>query len=292
MNMAGKVMFAIVIALTAGSARSDECGWMNMAASDTKCFTDAASCNTGTCCTSDASKCGSLAQGLCGDITDKYRDASKAGVTWGTTSANKNENCCTAKAKCDTFTTCPATHQQITAAATTNCPTDAASCTASLCCTLDTAKCAGASVICVADTYKDPAKAGVTAGTTDAAKKAACCTAKAKCDTIICPAHNQKITAAATTNCPTDAASCTAGACCTPDTAKCVGASVACVADKYKDPLKAGVTAGTTDAAKKAACCTAKATCASFQQVVSRASKSETMVTLFLGMFAIAAMNN
>merc|ERR1719324_423214 len=248
-----------------------------------------ATCSASLCCTPDTAKCAGYT-GFCD--TGKYNDPAKDGDAAGTTDTEKKTNCCTTKAFCDSVNgntagaiSCPPHHVKISAPDNMPCLGNAASCTASLCCTPDTSKCAGVTVACGTDKYEDTAKDGETAGTTDADKKAACCTAKAKCDTFTCPAGYNKKSDAATTHCPGNAATCTESLCCTPDTPKCVGTTVTCDTDMYKDVEKAGQTAGTTDADKKAACCTTRATCATFQPVSSRASKSETMVTLFLGMF-------
>jgi len=156
-------------------------------------------CTTGeasTCCEVDTSKCGGMATEVAGSgfgsgfaVTapamytcdaSEYWDTAKAATTAGATHALTKTNCCTAKAHCDSYT-CPSNYNPITNAATTDCGTNAASCTQNLCCTADTTKCAHTTVTCDTGFYKDSAKDGATAGSTTTAQKSACCTAVATC---------------------------------------------------------------------------------------------------------------
>ena len=95
----------------------------------------------------------------------------KDGTTAGTTTTAQKSACCTAKAHCDSYN-CAANYNAITNAATTDCDTNAASCTSSLCCQIDTTKCGGmatgvgifaltapATYTCDASAYWDTAKA-------------------------------------------------------------------------------------------------------------------------------------
>jgi hypothetical protein len=266
-----------------------------------------------TCCMLDDTKCGGMISGSCD--TDKFWDSAKAAVTAGTTAADQKTKCCTAKAMCSTIT-CPAGYKQKSDASTTYCSKSVcANADSATCCERDDTKCGGVATPiqmdrCDTDQFWDSAKTDVAFGSTAADQKTKCCTAKALCSTYNCAAGYKHKTDASTTTCM--AGTCTtleASTCCEADTTKCggipvpvTGSSYACDTGKYWDAVssaqgldaKADVTFGTTDADKKANCCTAKATCATYDEslVASRASKSETMVKLFLCMFAIAAVNN
>jgi len=179
------------------------------------------------------------------------------------------------------------------------------------CCMADTAKCGGlASDPCSANAatkFRDNAKAGATAGSDATAKETACCTARGTCpSTGFCPAgyklktNPNKCPGAACVSTSSDTCGSTTGdesTCCELDTTKCGGlASNPCSANaatKYRDNAKAGAAAGSTAADKETNCCTAKASCGDFVVKVgttSGASKSETMLALTLGMFAVAAL--
>merc|ERR1719353_113131 len=196
----------------------------------------------------------------------QFLDTAKAGVTAGTSDADKKNNCCTNLATCSGYS-CSAGYKLKSNPGNFYCASDTcATGDASTCCELDTTKCGGITgLTCDTGKYWDSAKAGNTAGTTDTEKKTNCCTTKAMCSTYTCAAGYTSITAASTTTCSSDAASCTSSACCTADTTKCGGiTALTCDADKYWDPNKAGTSIANAadDAEKKDLCCTTKATCA------------------------------
>merc|ERR1719271_315268 len=196
----------------------------------------------------------------------------------GTTTADQKTNCCTAKAHCSSYT-CPANYNSITAATTTDCPTNAASCTRDLCCEIDTTKCGGmatgdgtfaltapATYTCDASAYWDTAKAATTAGATHALTKTNCCTSFGTCAGYSSCAAGYKLKSSpGSIYCV--GSSCTTGeasTCCELDTTKCGGVTaLTCDNDKYWDTAKAGtaITTPITDATKKSSCCTAVATC-------------------------------
>jgi len=175
----------------------------------------------------------------------------------------------------------------------------------SQCCEADTTKCGQTSNPCtVATHFQDPAKAGDAAGS-DAATN--CCTARGTCPASgFCEAgYKAKTTPSskcvgATCVYRSSVNSCgsstliDAAACCEADTTMCGGLSSnpCTVATHFRDPTKADATAGSDATAKKANCCTAKASCSNFVKggTASGASKSETMLALTLGMFAVAAL--
>jgi len=170
------------------------------------------------------------------------------------------------------------------------------------CCVVDTTVCGGlASDPCSANAatkFRDSAKAGAAAGSDATAKETNCCTARATCPTTGFCSAGYKLKTNPTTKCAgaTCALLVDGATCCEPDTTKCGGlASNPCSANaatKFRDSAKAGAAAGSDATAKETNCCTAKASCSNFVKVgtASGASKSETMLALTLGMFAVAAL--
>jgi len=192
---------------------------------------------------------------------------------------------------------------------TTTCNNVAETTDVGACCVADTTKCGGlASDPCstnAADKFRDNAKAGATAGSDATAKETNCCTARATCPTTgFCSAgyklktNPNKCPGAACVSTTTGCGGTTGdeSTCCEADTTKCGGlASNPCSANaatKFRDSAKAGAAAGSDATAKETNCCTAKASCSNFVKVgtASGASKSETMLALTLGMFAVAAL--
>ena len=123
--------------------------------------TDAVSCNAN-CCEPDDTKCfyyvGSLS---C--ATSKYYDPASAGTATYNGGADKNTDCCTAKAACSASgTSCSAGYKKrstLTDLYCTSSATNAASCNP-ICCEKDTTKCGGlASNPCSSTEYWEPAKA-------------------------------------------------------------------------------------------------------------------------------------
>jgi hypothetical protein len=104
----------------------------------------------------------------------KYKDATRNGWLQG---CEAKASCCSDKARCSTRT-CPAGKQLKANAYDLYCATS--TCGAAddtTCCESDATVCAGATVTCGADKYKDPAKHSESL--TDVKTK--CCTARTKC---------------------------------------------------------------------------------------------------------------
>merc|ERR1711953_1403637 len=96
----------------------------------------------------------------------------------GTTFTTANADCCTPKATCDCYTSCPAGQKLKAGASSIRGTGDISTLTATLCCDADTARCGGLGADpCSSSMFRDSSKAGVFFATaaTD------CCTARAAC---------------------------------------------------------------------------------------------------------------
>jgi len=181
----------------------------------------------------------------------------------------------------------------------TSSATDAASCNTN-CCELDDTKCLNYAGSLSCATGKVPASAGTATAAGGADKNTDCCTAKAACSTGTCSAGYKKKSPLTNLLCDssaTDAASCNTN-CCEPDDTKCLyyapgGASpVSCATGRYYATASAGTATTAGGANFKEVCCIPKASCSDFVNFgnTGGASKSETMLALTLGMFAVAAL--
>jgi len=149
----------------------------------TSSATTAASCNND-CCELDDTKCANYISSL-SCATGKYIDATVAGTATAAGGANKNTDCCIAKATCSAGT-CAAGYKKKSTLANLYCTssaTTAVSCNND-CCDMDNTKCLfyQSSISCAAGKYRD---ATASAGTATAAgglnKNTDCCTAKTLC---------------------------------------------------------------------------------------------------------------
>jgi len=154
-----------------------------------------ASCNAN-CCELDDTKCFNY-QGSISCATGKYWDAvTSAGTATAAGGANKNTDCCSAKAQCSaTGVSCSAGYKlkgDLTGLYCASSATDAASCNTN-CCVLDDTKCLNyqTSISCATGKYWDAATSAGTA-TTAANKNTNCCTAQALCSTGTCSAGYKK----------------------------------------------------------------------------------------------------
>eukprot|EP00419_Tripos_fusus_P032266 CAMPEP_0172777586 /NCGR_PEP_ID=MMETSP1074-20121228/201474_1 /TAXON_ID=2916 /ORGANISM="Ceratium fusus, Strain PA161109" /LENGTH=333 /DNA_ID=CAMNT_0013614507 /DNA_START=53 /DNA_END=1055 /DNA_ORIENTATION=+ len=183
------------------------------------------SCVQSDCCMEDPRKCKSLSV-TC--PTGKFKDPAKNGVDPSTATKDPAVDCCSLQKKC---ADAPCTSKKkgfknkIGTDAALKCPTDAASCDETTCCTPDDTKCGLSNVNqpCDAATeYANPA-----ANTPDALKstKTNCCPKRAKCSEALCSSKKKglknKIGTDAALLCPTDPASCDENTCCEPDDNKC-----------------------------------------------------------------------
>merc|ERR1719265_1248078 len=117
---------------------------MKTGVENTDCIGDAASCAYGsTCCEMDNTKCGGLSVTCTGST---YKPSTDAWKSTPATDANKATACCVAKAKCSAAT-CPAGYKTKANPATTDCETDAASCSSTIffstCCEANALTCGG-----------------------------------------------------------------------------------------------------------------------------------------------------
>merc|ERR1719253_1979320 len=228
--------------------------------------TTAASCNND-CCELDNTKCGNYYSSI-SCATGKYKDATVIGTETAAGGANKNTDCCIAKATCSAGT-CSAGYKKKSTLANLYCTssaTTAASCNAN-CCDIDNTKCLnyGSTISCAsAATYWDAAaSAGTAAGAAGVDKNTACCTARALCSAYAtCSAGWIKSQAYCSSSATTTAA-CNSG-CCQLDETKCAkyASSLACATGKYYDnTASAAMATALGGANKNTDCCTTKAAC-------------------------------
>jgi len=280
-EMAGKSVFALVLALATVSVHASVCP------AGRKPKTSTSYCATSSCTTADGSTCCALDTTKCGGITavqcdaNMYWDTAKAGTTITTpvTDATKKSSCCTSQGTCTGYSSCPAGKKLKGTPGSFYCATSSCTTTdADTCCELDTAKCGGitpptstSAYKCDANMYWDSAKAGTTITTpvTDATKKSSCCTSQGTCTGYSsCPAGKKLKGTPGSIYCATSSCTTTdAATCCEADTDKCGGiTAVQCDANMYWDTAKADTTITTpvADATKKSSCCTSQGTCTGY----------------------------
>jgi len=169
------------------SSGSCSAGYTKSLAYCSSSLTTAASCNSG-CCTIDDTKCLKYS-GSISCAAGKYKDSSTlATTTTAAGGANKDTDCCTAKAACSAGSCSPGYKKKatLTNLYCTSSATTAAACNAD-CCELDDTKCAYYvnTAVCPAGKYKDTAVAGTAVSAGGANKITVCCTAKAVCSTNV-----------------------------------------------------------------------------------------------------------
>jgi len=223
-----------------------------------KCPGAAATCTEAICCETDTTKCGTSFS--CTGASTYFSATDKADTTQG---ATPQTACCQTKAKCNGFAGCVAGDGLtiLANAATTDCPSNAASCTKELCCTESTCK-ELSPVTCIDGYEKDPAKDGKAA--TSANAKYVCCKPKAKCNAAGAPC----VAPLTTKKNRCTVSDCKPEHCCKNDVEICKHSGTTACKDTnhYFDTVAKANTNWRTSASQDptVACCTQKQTCAGY----------------------------
>jgi len=231
-------------------------------AATTYCLTG--TCQENDCCQADTSVCAGNTQVGCTAANHFWDGAAGGGKASTAVNNDKATVCCSARAKCTTYT-CPVGKKHVTAHDTTFCtsgtcvtPTEEGTC-----CQDDTSVCAGNTQVgcTAANHFWDGAAGGGKASTSVNNDKATvCCSAKQVCSAFSCPAGKKAKTNAATIHCTgAPGGTCDEGQCCDADVLTCGGLTISCLPPLYYDSANDG-RAATADN-KNSVCCTFRDTC-------------------------------
>jgi len=234
-------------------------GYTNkQSAVSTKCPSDAKNCAINSCCTLKSTTCYANGVVCTGGLVE---DPKKRWNQAGATAAEKQKNCCGAKATCADVKCTAGYEAKYSPPSSQKCSGAVSTCSG--CCKIKTGTCgAEATNICDAGFVKDSKKNGNIAGDATA-RKTNCCTKQATCADVKCTAgYEAKYSTPSSQKCPGPVSVCSG--CCKAKTGTCAAqASNMCASGFYKDPKKNGNTAGDATA-RKTNCCTAQATCTQF----------------------------